>query len=247
MGLRKWVGEKWVDIANKKADGSYPKCGRSGGEKRKNYPKCVPLAKARSMSRGQKASAVRRKQAEKIKLDVINWSKTVLEPMNKHIGFPACPFAAKWRKDNKVRIEVRMDKSKYEKQLTDVIKSWNKKQHDIIIYCDPFFEQYTPEQFQDKIDFYNKTYNRRDVYFMGFHPETPADPDSEAFLCDPTEEPVEHSGLEYSMMLIQKFKQLYEASCKLHKIGYYEKWPKEYYEEVVAERQRTYEQLNKKR
>ena len=62
MGLRKWVGEKWVDIANKKADGSYPKCGRSGGEKRKNYPKCVPIAKARSMSRGQKASAVRRKQ-----------------------------------------------------------------------------------------------------------------------------------------------------------------------------------------
>ena len=189
----------------------------------------------------------RRKKAEEIKKDVINWSKTVLEPMNKHIGFPACPFAAKWRKDKKVRIEVRMDKSKYEKQLTSVIKSWNKKQHDIIIYCDPFFEQYTPEQFQDKIDFYNKTYNRRDVYFMGFHPETPADPDSEAFLCDPTEEPVEHSGLEYSMMLIQKFKQLYEASCKLHKIGYYEKWPKEYYEEVVAERQRTYEQLNKKK
>ena len=62
MGLRKWVGEKWVDIANKKADGSYPKCGRSGGEKRKNYPKCVPLAKARAMSKGQKASAIRRKQ-----------------------------------------------------------------------------------------------------------------------------------------------------------------------------------------
>ena len=62
MGLRKWVGEKWVDIANKKADGSYPKCGRSGGEKRKNYPKCVPLAKARAMSKGQKASAVRREQ-----------------------------------------------------------------------------------------------------------------------------------------------------------------------------------------
>ena len=55
----------------------------------------------------------RKKQAEKIKLDVINWSKTVLEPMNKHIGFPACPFAAKWRKVGKVRIEVRMDKSNY--------------------------------------------------------------------------------------------------------------------------------------
>ncbi len=61
-GLRSWVKENWVDIANKKSDGSYPKCGRSGKEKRKNYPKCVPAAKAASMSKGQKRSAVSRKQ-----------------------------------------------------------------------------------------------------------------------------------------------------------------------------------------
>ena len=63
-GLRSWVKENWVDIANKKKDGSYPKCGRSGGEKRKNYPKCVPIAKARAMSKGQRAGAVARKQAK---------------------------------------------------------------------------------------------------------------------------------------------------------------------------------------
>ena len=62
-GLRAWVKENWVDIANKRKDGSYPKCGRSGGEKRKNFPKCVPIAKARAMSKGQRAGAVRRKQA----------------------------------------------------------------------------------------------------------------------------------------------------------------------------------------
>ena len=62
-GLRAWVKENWVDIANKRPDGSYPKCGRSGGEKRKNYPKCVPIAKARAMSKGQRAGAVKRKQA----------------------------------------------------------------------------------------------------------------------------------------------------------------------------------------
>ena len=45
-GLRAWVKENWVDIANRKKDGSFPKCGRSGGEKRKKYPKCVPIAKA---------------------------------------------------------------------------------------------------------------------------------------------------------------------------------------------------------
>ena len=63
-GLRAWVKENWVDIANKRSDGSYPKCGRSGGEKRKNYPKCVPIAKARAMSKGPRAGAVKRKQAK---------------------------------------------------------------------------------------------------------------------------------------------------------------------------------------
>ena len=63
-GLRAWVKENCVDIANKKKDGSFPKCGRSGGEKRKNYPKCVPIAKARAMSKGQRRGAVARKQAK---------------------------------------------------------------------------------------------------------------------------------------------------------------------------------------
>ena len=61
-GLRKWVSEKWVDIGAPKKKGKYQPCGRSKGSKRK-YPKCVPLAKARSMSSSQKASAVKRKRA----------------------------------------------------------------------------------------------------------------------------------------------------------------------------------------
>jgi hypothetical protein len=54
MGLRKWVSEKWVDIGTKRKDGSFAPCGRSKGEKRKGYPKCVPLAKARAMSERSK-------------------------------------------------------------------------------------------------------------------------------------------------------------------------------------------------
>ena len=63
-GLREWVKQNWVDIANKRKDGSYPKCGRSGGEKRKNYPKCVPAAKAASMTESQRRSAVARKRSK---------------------------------------------------------------------------------------------------------------------------------------------------------------------------------------
>ena len=63
MSLRKWIGEKWVDIGAPKKNGKYQPCGRSKGSKRK-YPKCVPIAKARAMSKGQRRGAVARKQAK---------------------------------------------------------------------------------------------------------------------------------------------------------------------------------------
>jgi len=63
-GLRAWVNERWVDIANPRSDGSFPPCGRSKGEKRGKYPKCVPSAKASKMSGSQKRSAVKRKQSK---------------------------------------------------------------------------------------------------------------------------------------------------------------------------------------
>ena len=62
-GLRSWVRANWVDIANPKKGGGFPKCGRSKGEKRRNYPKCVPAAKAARMTPAQIKSAVRRKRA----------------------------------------------------------------------------------------------------------------------------------------------------------------------------------------
>ena len=47
-GLRSWVQANWVDIANPK---------KGGG-----FPKCVPAAKARAMTPSQRAAAVSRKK-----------------------------------------------------------------------------------------------------------------------------------------------------------------------------------------
>ena len=65
-GLRKWVADKWVDIGAPKKDGKFQPCGRKSakGSKRK-YPKCVPLAKAKRMTAGERRSAVKRKRAVK--------------------------------------------------------------------------------------------------------------------------------------------------------------------------------------
>ena len=64
-GLDKWFAQKWVDIGSKKKDGSFSKCGRSKqkADAKRKYPKCVPLAKARRMTEGQRRSAVKRKRA----------------------------------------------------------------------------------------------------------------------------------------------------------------------------------------
>ena len=64
-GLDKWFKQQWVDIGSKRKDGSFAMCGRSKQKKdaKRKYPKCVPLAKARRMTEGQRRSAVKRKRA----------------------------------------------------------------------------------------------------------------------------------------------------------------------------------------
>ena len=62
-GLGKWFKERWVDIGRAKKKGRYQPCGRrKASTSRKGYPKCVPLSRARTMSKAQKRSAVRRKR-----------------------------------------------------------------------------------------------------------------------------------------------------------------------------------------
>jgi|TARA_A100001391_G_C4885004_1_gene229233 hypothetical protein len=67
MSLTKWFKEDWVDISAPKKGGGYKKCGRKSASKKsgRGYPKCVPAAKAASMTASQKSSAVRRKRAKK--------------------------------------------------------------------------------------------------------------------------------------------------------------------------------------
>ena len=181
---------------------------------------------------------------EDVKLDVRKWSEHFLEIPNKHLGgFPACPFAKKTWKDNKVVVEVKRKFKQYKAELNGHLKQLDFSVHEILIFCDPYFN-YSLEDFQDIIDAYNKWYNKKDIFFMGFHPSNPANEEEQEFLVTPNgDTPIVESNLEYSMMLAQKFSQLQEASDKLHRIGYYKKWPKGYYQDVVVSRAKTYKRI----
>ncbi len=65
-GLKEWFGsENWVDIGAPKKGGGFEKCGRkSAKDSKRAYPKCVPAAKAASMTKKEIASAVKRKRAK---------------------------------------------------------------------------------------------------------------------------------------------------------------------------------------
>ena len=64
-GLSKWFKQKWVDIGRPKKKGRFQPCGRKSAKtSRRGYPKCVPLARANTMSKAQRKSAVRRKRAK---------------------------------------------------------------------------------------------------------------------------------------------------------------------------------------
>ena len=58
--LKKWRAEKWVRIG---LDGSIKgECGTS--KNKKNPDRCLPLSKARSMSKAQRAKTARKKKSQ---------------------------------------------------------------------------------------------------------------------------------------------------------------------------------------
>ena len=181
---------------------------------------------------------------KQIKNDVRKWSEHFLEIPNKHLGgFPACPFAKKTWKDDKVLVHVKRKHKWYKNELNGYLKQLDLDVHEILIFCDPYFN-YSLDEFQEIIDDYNSWYNKKDIFFMGFHPLNPANEEEQEFLGTPNgDAPTVTSDLAYSMMLAQKFSQLQEASDKLHRIGYYKKWPKGYYQDVVVSRAKTYKRI----
>ena len=178
--------------------------------------------------------------------DIRNWSANYLEVRNEHLGgMPACPFARSTWKQKKVRIEIKPKKLWYKKTLNEILEKFNWNKHEILIFCDLYFS-YSPDDLGDVTEAYNNFYNSKDLYFMSFHPDNPATVEEQEFLVHPGDDydySISYPIYSYSMMLVQKFSQLQEASDKLHKMGYYDKWPKDYYNEVVKSRYDKYNKL----
>lgn len=186
------------------------------------------------------------KTKDLIKKEVRLWSEKFLEVPNIHLNnMPACPFAKKAWLENKVDIQYRDPDLGYTRNLHQHVKKINFEEKEILIFCDIFFKEYSLNKYQKIIDNFNDQYNKKDIYFLGFHPKNPPTEEDQEFLLNPTGDvsDLPHSTIDFSMMLIQKFSQLYKASDRLKRMGYYDKWPQEYYDDVVLSRQNLYKKL----
>lgn len=189
---------------------------------------------------------ISQKTKDLIKKEVRLWSEKFLEVPNIHLNnMPACPFAKKAWLEDKVDIQYRDPDLGYTRNLHQYVKKINFEEKEILIFCDIFFKEYSLNKYQKIIDNFNNQYNKKDIYFLGFHPKNPPTEEDQEFLLNPTGDTSDlpHSTIDFSMMLIQKFSQLYKASDRLKRMGYYDKWPQEYYDDVVLSRQNLYKKL----
>ena len=165
--------------------------------------------------------------------DILQWSEYYLEPKNKHLGdVPVCPYAKRARLENKYKI---IECHNFANFQDDIIKgatlAKDPNTQIVIVGCDDI--GYEPEQLSSVIDILNRVLVPKDIYLMASHPWDDEEDEPVDFLDTGEWEPAN----EFMMVLIQKFDELEKASDNLRKTGYYDKWPKDYYEGTVLKRQ----------
>ena len=102
--------------------------------------------------------------------DILSWSKDVIEKPNEYLGnVPVCPYAAKARQDNALKVlEVKEANKLIEKIVegTELIK--DPKTDIVIVACTDI--NITIEELSILIDGYNVVFVPQDIYLMASHP-----------------------------------------------------------------------------
>jgi len=153
-----------------------------------------------------------------------DWSAHALEVARPEFnGLPACPYAKAAWKDNKVKIVFKDTADDYSLLYTH-LANWNDSKELMIIADTAFIED--PEEFHEFVDSVNEAiannvFRDRDLWIMGFHPYG----DVNELIDDGTFEG--ETDTPYAAFFVQRLSTLEEASDKLKRLGYYDKFDPE--------------------
>lgn len=167
-----------------------------------------------------------------IRDEIREWSKEALESKNPYFNdLPACPYAKKVWADQQVKVVFKHCANT--QPLFDEVCGFNDG-YELIIVVDLAYPE-DPVKFHEWLEHINDAisndvFGDRDLWVMGFHPND----DANDLVDDGSFEPLVE--VEYAMIFIQRLSRVMDASEKLKKQGYYDKYFEEYNVEELFER-----------
>ena len=169
--------------------------------------------------------------ATEIEADLRSWSRKVLEvPHSALKGLPPCPYARQAWRDNKVLVVEAQDVFAESARRCRLFPD---NDYDLVVVAS--YDLPLLSLFHDFIDCgLNAVFPT--LHCMGFHPDYGADDAGLDFLADNDWESA--VAEPYCMIFIQDLREVVAASDKLDRLGYYEAYPSDEYEELVVARKR---------
>ena len=173
-------------------------------------------------------------EQKKICDEIKAWSKHALEVKNDNFnGLPACPFAKKAWKDDKVTV-IFKDSEHYQDLYTAI--STFTDVYDLVIIADTSYKPL--KEFHEYIDNLNEAiangfFIQKDIWLMGFHPEEEQEPVFEENFKPLTD-------TVYAMIFVQRLSKLQESAEKLEKQGYYKYFDREITSKELYDRRKFF-------
>jgi len=152
-----------------------------------------------------------------------DWIKRITVPQSTMSNFPICPFAKKAKSQKKYKIFV--SNENFKQFVLDTIKLWD-EYYDIFIIVDES-KSINEVDIQVFCDELNETITKNNLYALADHPNMHGQIQN-----------IQTGNLVYPIVLLQNFQKLKEANTMLEKTDYYSYWDKDYYDFIVAKRNR---------
>ena len=158
-------------------------------------------------------------------LDILNWIENFVEQSNPNLNnWSPCPFARRSRLENKLSI---LEGNYIFKDVDNLVLSWDDS-YDVVVFVYNK-DRYTVNELANYVEQLNKTYTiSKDILILEDHPDDPEIVNT-----------VKMNQGQYILVLCQRFSKVNLASAELKEQGYYDLWPKEYYDRVAGWREQS--------
>lgn len=150
--------------------------------------------------------------------EIKQWVEEFVSVKNEKLDKIPCPFAKQAILQDTIKY---VPTERIGDNLLELIDNWSDRYEVVVLYTET--ELYTASEVSDIVKRFNKLAMPRDIVALEDHPDDPEILNG-----------VEMNFGKAILILVQRLSKLNKASDILKKRGYYDDWPEENYNDVVA-------------